>query len=286
MRELIRCPPAGLGLLTVGGKDARRFLHAQTTQRIDDLSPAGTRPAAWLNAKGRVLALFDVIPDRDHFLLLMPTDLLDTVAKGLGRYVLRDAVTLRVDARRVTILVGDSTPWLAGHGIDLPEGGVAPGPAILFARLGPHLVIAIGDEDPSAAGLGDVPPGSAADVELEWIRMGRPAVPAALSGRYVPQMLNLDTLDAVSFTKGCYPGQEIVARSHHLGEVKRRLRALSLMSGPVPSPGDDLVDAGGRTVGEVNRAAADAQSIALLAVVPVDAAPAALALRADARTIT
>ena len=286
MRELLRCPPAGLGLLAVGGKDARRFLHAQTTQRIDDLPPSGTRLAAWLNAKGRVLALFDVIPDQDQFLLLMPADLLDTVVAGFSRYQLRDAVTFQSDTRRATVLVGDSSSWLAGRGIDLPDAGVAHLPAMLFARLSPRLVIAIGDDDLAAAGLADVSPGFAVDVEREWIRMGRPAIPASLSGRYIPQMLNLDLLEAISFTKGCYPGQEIVARSHHLGEVKRRLRSFTATPGRVPSPGEPIVDASGSTVGDVNRAAVEGQSIALLAVVPVDAAAGTLSLRADGRAIT
>ena len=77
-------------------------------------------------------------------------------------------------------------------------------------------------------------------MHAEWlaadIAAGLPLVSAATSEQFIPQMLNLDLLDAVSFTKGCYTGQEIVARTHHLGRVKRRTMRFRLAAGPAPAP--------------------------------------------------
>src|SRR5690606_30994515 len=107
-----------------------------------------------------------------------------------------------------------------------------------------------------------------AQAELAAVRAGLPAIGARLAGEYVAQMLNLDVLGAISFTKGCYPGQEIVARAHHLGAVKRRMRRYAAAGAPVPAPGDPIVDAAGAHRGEVIRASRADGGVELLAVVP------------------
>ncbi len=99
-------------------------------------------------------------------------------------------------------------------------------------------------------------------------RAGRPVLPAALGGRYTPQMLNLDLVGGVSFEKGCYPGQEIVARAHYLGRVKRRLLPVRITgpdpAAPLPAPGSSLVPAsrreGGEAAGELLFALVDPSS--------------------------
>jgi tRNA-modifying protein YgfZ len=103
--------------------------------------------------------------------------------------------------------------------------------------------------------------------ELAEIQAGIPEVYPQTSGQFVAQMLNLDKIGAVSFTKGCYPGQEIVARTHHLGRVKRRARLFRAAGAP-PVPGESLAD----TAGTVVRAAAAADHCLVMAVVADDAA--------------
>lgn len=215
-----------LALIRVTGKDARSFLHAQTTQALKDLPATGHRLAAWLNAKGRVRALFEVVADDDTLWLVLPADNRDYVVSELGRYVLRADVKLE-----------------AADAVNRPES------LVNF------------DSEPTDIGT------------LEEIRRGIPMITAALRERYVPQMLNLDRLDAVSFTKGCYPGQEIVARAANLGEVKRRIRHFSTAAGERPAIGDAIVTGDGKSAGEINRVAANGIGFEVLAVVPIDAEP-------------
>jgi folate-binding Fe-S cluster repair protein YgfZ len=98
-------------------------------------------------------------------------------------------------------------------------------------------------------------------------------------------MLNLERIDAVSFSKGCYPGQEIVARTENLGEVKRRLVRFACGPGPLPTAGSEVLDSADRAVGEVNRSSATGQGCELLAVIQIDALGDRLTLAADGREL-
>jgi folate-binding protein YgfZ len=287
MTEPTCCRSPERGLVRVSGRDARAFLHAQTTQRIDDLPPDETRLAAWLSPKGRVRALFDVVVDGDAFWLILPAELCATVVRDLGRFVLRADVELEtVTDRAVYSLLGASDHWLGQHGLRLPAHGVARLDTALFVRTGAERVDVIGAADaPPAplAGLAAAAPDAAA---LAAIVEGRPEISAAQGEHYVPQMLNLDELHGVSFTKGCYPGQEIVARIQNRGAVKRRLRRFATGPGERPAPGDGICDAEARAVGEINRVAATGDGYELLAVVELDAETRPLTLAADARKLT
>ena len=323
IRDARLCRVTGDGLVRVAGSDARRFLHAQTTQRIDDLPPDATRPAAWLTAGGRVRAVFDVIPDREAFWLLVPAEMAASLAAGLRRYVLRDQVQIEQPADSCVLAVlGDVDAWLDQHGVRLATGAVAMvdgssggagssggvgrfgADAVVLARTGPERVTLIvpaaleprpepGPATESAPVPAPTPelltglaPASAAAAELEAIACGRAAVTAALVERYIPQMLDLERLGAVSFNKGCYPGQEIVARTQNLGEVKRRLGRFRSPAGPTPAAGDAIVDSGGDDCGEVNRAAPTADGVELLAVVKRAADPKTLRLLSDGRALS
>jgi folate-binding protein YgfZ len=109
--------------------------------------------------------------------------------------------------------------------------------------------------------------GSAALADLAEIRLGIPAIGAPLAERYVAQMLNLDRLDALSFDKGCYPGQEVIARVHHLGAVKRRLHRYESASSMVPAIGAEISTAQGQPAGEIVRTAVTPLGFEALAVV-------------------
>jgi folate-binding protein YgfZ len=236
MTETTRTSQPELSVIRVTGADARAFLHAQTTRSLQDLPATGRCLTAWLNAKGRVRALFEVVADGDSLWLVLPADNRDYVITELSRYILRAKVQI------------------AAAGTDeLPD-------ALAAISLAPT------DADALVA-----------------IRRGIPQITAALRERYIPQMLNLDRLDAVSFTKGCYPGQEIVARSANLGEVKRRIRRFTFGDGDRPVPGDAIVSADGQSAGEINRIAATDSGFELLAVVPVTAEQ--LSLADDGRAI-
>lgn len=273
-------------IIRVAGSDAREFLHRQLTQDVIALDAGRGTLAAWLDAKGRVLALFEIAQVHDAWLLATAADIASGIRTRLARYVLRADVSIDIDEEAgVFAVVGPSTDWLAGRGIDL---GAAPYAAsrdgeCVWLRLGPELVHALGPRaalEPALEQLEAVEAEAAARAE---IALGLPLIGAALSERYVPQMLCLEALGAVSFDKGCYPGQEIVARTHNLGTIKRRLARLRSVGGAPPAVGTVLTDAASEPAGEVVRAATVDEGAELLAVVRVEALPGPLYISGDDR---
>jgi folate-binding protein YgfZ len=286
MTEATYCRLSDRGLLRIAGADARAFLHGQVTQAINDLPGNQTRLAAWLNPKGRVLALFDVVPEADAFCLMLPADLANDIAVRLRRFVLRAAVEIEpVTDRVVFALLGDGVAWLAARGIELNRRGIVTDAETIWVDVGPGRVDVIGKATATRQLFGGLKEVERDAANRAAIAQGRPEVPAALSERYIPQMLNLDQLDAVSFTKGCYPGQEIVARTTNLGTVKRRIRRFATSGGDRPAPGDVIVDSGGQTAGEINRAASANDGFECLAVVQLDADDQSLTLQSDGRRL-
>jgi folate-binding protein YgfZ len=261
-------------VIAVSGRDARKFLHAQLTQNIADLPPDRATFAAWADARGRVRALLHVVPDRERLLLVTSADLVADLLSKLQLFVLRDDVALAHAAElMVAAIVGDTRAWFADRAIVLGSNvnSVASADGLTWIRIGVDLVYAIGTPDAIRTPVKALPESPANAAELALIRLGLPLVAAAQSEQYTPHMLNLDRLGGISFDKGCYPGQEIVARTQNLGAVKRRARHLKAEQTNVPARGSAVLDASGAHAGEVLRAAAAETGIEVLAVVPVDA---------------
>jgi folate-binding protein YgfZ len=214
------------GLLSVSGADARDFLHAQLTNDILNLPPERTALAGWCSAKGRLLATFLVIPAPQGYLLQLARDLAPAVAKRLSMFVLRSKVKI-ADESDAWVQTGVWQENLHPSGIEWRDHvGIVPVDEKRFLRL----------ERAGTASLA-----CDADEEkwyLEEIRAGRPLITAATQDQFVPQMVNLETLGAVDFQKGCYPGQEIVARAQYRGQVKRRMVRLPAPPGARLQPGD------------------------------------------------
>jgi folate-binding protein YgfZ len=195
------------GLLSVQGADAREFLHAQLTSDIRNLSPDRAALAGWCSAKGRLLATFLVIPAPQGFLLQLARDLAPAVAKRLSMFVLRSKVKIADESDAWT----QDGLWDA----DFQQPDVAWKDGIVTVRVGERRYIQMGSsEQPNA---------SEEDWILREIRAGRPFISSATQDKFVPQMVNLEKLGGVDFQKGCYPGQEIVARAQYRGQVKRRM---------------------------------------------------------------
>jgi hypothetical protein len=264
---------ADTAIIGVAGDDARAFLHAQLSSDIADLTPATAPLAGWHDARGRVRALFRVLPAGEQWRLLTCADIATTVLAKLRMFVLRARVTLApADALGVHAIVGDASAWLDAAGIDLAAAPNALRQVrdVYWLRIGPELLYAVGSDAAIRTASGGLDAAPAERAELAAIRCGIPRVDAALSERYIPQMLNLDVLGAVSFNKGCYPGQEVITRTQHRGTVKRRMRRLSAAAGDVPPIGAALAAADGEPAGEVVRAARAEHGFELLAVVRLD----------------
>jgi folate-binding protein YgfZ len=214
------------GLLAVTGADARDFLHAQLTNDIANLPPDRAALAGWCTAKGRLLASFLVIPSREGFLLQVARDLAPTVAKRLSMFMFRSRVKI----------TDESNAW-AQYGIwdaDLNVAGVAWEGETVTVRVAERRFLKIGKS------LAENCKASEDAWTLQEIRAGRPLISAATQDQFVPQMVNFEALGAISFQKGCYPGQEIVARAQYRGEVKRRMTRVELPKGVELKPGEQF----------------------------------------------
>ncbi|MCC6202165.1 MAG: folate-binding protein YgfZ [Gammaproteobacteria bacterium] len=257
-------------VLSVAGADAERFLQGQITSDLRRLSATQALLAAWCEPDGRVLFTFLVVRrDADHLLLLCPCGRGAALAKQLGKYVLRAAVRFEVTAH-----------WTVSGRTDteveaqVPRFGVvnkADGFAVTLDQgrrwLAVHSGSVASDDDNAEA---------TSAWHLADVLAGLPFVPEGLAGEFLPQMLNLDLLNELSFDKGCFRGQEVIARLHHRGRVKRRLELFEADLPHTPQVGERLYRAdapSGHTAGTVFAAvplAPDRQAI--LAVVLLDAA--------------
>jgi len=239
-------PLLDLGLIRVSGGDAADFLHNLMTNDIKGIKPAGARFAGFCTPKGRLLALFLIWREGDDFLLMLPRDILPPMLKKLSMYVLRSKVKV-LDASDEKVLLGLSTagaaspaPTFGDATADLPRFGVAPidgGQAVRLDDRRWLLVLNSASAEMRWQQLAEAvrPVGLAAWQWLE-IAAGQPRVVAATQEAFVPQMLNMElpAVAGVSFSKGCYPGQEIVARTQYLGKVKRRTYRARLASAAAP----------------------------------------------------
>jgi hypothetical protein len=262
-------------ILAVSGKDGRSFLHAQLTRDIADLPADQAAFAAWADARGRVRALFRVVPAANRWLLVTSADLVPSLLAKLRMFVLRADVAIEpADALSVHAIVGDTSAWAASERLELPaeSNRVRFDRDIYWLCIAPDLIYAIGSADAIHAVCGRLGESPAANAELATIRLGLPIVDTGLAERYIPQMLCLDRLGGVSFDKGCYPGQEVIARTHNLGVVKRRLRRFGAAVSEVPARGTSLRDVEGAAAGDVIRAASATSGIELLAITGIDMA--------------
>ena len=240
-----------LSLLSVTGADARTFLDSQLTRDVP-LAGAPASLAGYCSPKGRLLAIFTIWSEGDTTRMLLSRDIADAIAKRLRMYVLR-----------AKVVIADVT---ATHAI---EGLESAGP---LAALTPWEVAQHdgatwirqpdANQPPRCIRIAEVRSAAASDAALEtwrWsdIRAGIPRIVVATQDRFVPQMVNLEALGGVDFKKGCFPGQEVVARSQYLGKLKRRTTVGTLDGdAPLPAPGVDVNASGdGSPIGLVVDAA-------------------------------
>lgn len=237
------------GLIAAHGEDAFEFLQGQLTSDLRQVDTIRSQLSAYLTPKGRALALFRVFRRDDRYLLSLPRPLLEPILKRLRMFVLRSRVTLE-DATDAVLRMGLSGPRAerdlrdALGTVPADIDGVAHSGQFTVIRTGgPHPRFEIASEDEEAlrklwvALNVRAAPVGAGPWELLDIVAGTPTVSPETQELFVPQMLNLELLGGVSFQKGCYTGQEIVARTQHLGKLKRRMYRARAATDVVPAPG-------------------------------------------------
>lgn len=273
------------GLIAVDGPDASQFLASLFTGDVRLVSPTQGQFTSWCDGKGRMLATFWLFMRGDAYYLLLPAELLPSILARLMQFRLRSKASI-TDASTSLVRVGFSGPGLVARLSD-SGGESAPTARGETRTIGDCTLMCLGT-NPTPRWLAIGPAGA---LQSLWERLVPPTLPAgstvwslldvlsgmpllepATSGEFVPQMVNLEALGGLCFTKGCYPGQEVVARLHYRGQLKRCLYLAHVDSDRVPPAGTKLYGPGtSESVGMVVSAAACGPGkVALLAVVVID----------------
>jgi folate-binding protein YgfZ len=229
-------PLTHLGLISASGDDAATFLHNQLTNDVEKLGASEARLAGYCTPKGRLLATMLVWKSPEAIFLQLPREIQAAVQKRLQMFILRAKVKL-ADASDTLVALGLAGP--AAAAALSPWFPELPGAAYGVVHADAGTLIRLQDADeaqrfqwlatPETAQrawpqlVQTLQPAGAPAWRLLDIRAAIPTVVQATQEQFVPQMINFEVLGGVNFRKGCYPGQEIVARSQYLGKLKRRM---------------------------------------------------------------
>ncbi len=253
MPSRMLCELSQFGLIRFSGEEAQNFLHNQLTCDVNALTLDTSTYGAYCTPKGRMLASFLLWRSEQGYYMQIPTSLREAVQKKLSMFILRAKVKAE-DASNDWVKLG-----VAGEDADLliekslckpPRAvyGVAHRDGMSVIRL-PVDRYEIVCPKHKAPGLMESLSESTEVVNVDYwnwlaIRAGVPVILPATQDQLVPQMANLDLIGGLSFSKGCYPGQEIVARMHYLGRLKQRMYLANIHADEAPQPGDKLFFAG------------------------------------------
>lgn len=239
------------GMITAHGADAEDFLHNQFCNDVKKLNTENSQLNGYCSPKGRLFSVFRLFMRENTYYIRLPRDVLENVLKRMRMFVMRSQVTLE-DASESLVHIGFAGPNAAAELQDIvktipeqvdqtvqhPDFTIVriPGSQPRFEIMGElHAVKSLWQKlDVHATAVG------APAWKLDSIRAGIPAVFTATSEAFIPQMLNLQAINGLSFKKGCYPGQEIVARMQYLGKLKRHMYRIHINSDDMIAPGDKL----------------------------------------------
>lgn len=271
----------GYRVLSISGDDRFDFLQGQLTQDATRIDAKHSRLTGWTTAKGRLLAVGQMFATTDALLWPLPADIIEGVQRRMSMFVLRANAVIVITDHSVAGLCGLDAGAASSIGeLELPvePGAAASSGRIAAARLIGDATRALMLGPPDAIRALEFGGGQASSDENDWrlsdIRTGLPIVVTETSEAFVPQMLNLDLLDGISFTKGCYVGQEIVARTQNLGRIKRRMHRFRQDQSPALGAGQ-LIYGPDKSTGKVVAAACDGDAMELTAVIPIDQSSAA-----------
>lgn len=260
-RQTVLVPLTHLAAISASGEDAKSFLHSQFTSDINHLALGTAQHAGWCTAKGRMQASFIVWHEAQAYRMLLAADLLEASVKRLQMFVLRAKVKLA--AENETVLLGIAGPQaaevLSDAGLAVPEAPLSvvsadQGIAVIHIDAQRYIVALPIETLPTLWQKLGIKARPAGVPVWRWldVQAAFPLVSLATKEEFVPQMADFEKIGGVSFHKGCYPGQEIVARTQYLGKVKRHLYRLSADT-PLPagaelySP-DNLEQASGKVM--------------------------------------
>jgi hypothetical protein len=244
-----------LGVLRARGADVIAFLQGQLSNDMSRVAPDRSLMAGYHNPQGRAIALLRFVAlAQDDLLAIVPRELAALVVGRLTKFILRAKVKLSDESTQWSVegvLAAEAVSGAADaltHLRPATPGGVLRAHDARIVRLGEsgaRLLVLRPAAAPSL--LGSLAEGSLQEWRLGAIAAGEPQVYAATSEQFVAQMLNLDVLGAIAFDKGCYTGQEVIARAHYRGRVKRRMQRFVTHAPRALQPGDSAELTDGRS---------------------------------------
>lgn len=249
-------PLPGISLIQVSGEEAAGFLQNLLTNDVNALQPHQAQLSGFCNPKGRLLTVFRLIRREQDFLIALPADLAEAIAQRLNMFKLRSKVDIAVvdDLHAVGLVssassIGPDKEWQgqqSEHGLILRQPG-EPGRCLLIAGNSDIKALAAWLEQ-------DWQLGTETYWQLLDIEAGLPMVFNDSKEAFTPQQINLDLVDGVSFKKGCYPGQEVVARLHYLGSPSRRMFLGTIHDSQLPAINSPVTGEDGETLGHLVQA--------------------------------
>jgi len=243
------------GLLYVGGEDASDFLQNQLSNDIRKLNPEQAQLSSLSNAKGRMLGIMRVIQIEGGYLLVLPLSILPAIQQELQKFIIRSRVVLAdiTDSFARFALVSDIPQALADDIFPNQLNQVYQSDSLIALRLqdtgqSQRYLLLVNDPQEAIQRWEKLAQNLAINDASSWrlqeILAGVPTLYPDTIGAFVLQMSNLQIIDGVSFKKGCFPGQEVVARMQYLGKLKRRMYLAEMACSDCPQPGDELTRLG------------------------------------------
>jgi len=281
---LVLCDLSHLGLISIDGEDAADFLQGQLTNDVRDVSLFHSQLSAYCTHKGRMLANFRLFKRDESFYLRLPQPLLESIIKRISMFILMAKVSMK-DSSDSLVKIGlsgpDANQKLAEHITEIPKETDD------VCQTNGYTVIKCAGELPRYEIYGELeaiqnlwskldvnaaPVGAGAWETLD-ILAGIPTIQPETAEAFVPQMTNMQVINGVNFQKGCYTGQEVVARMQYLGKLKRRMFRIQIDTSETVMAGDKLFCEGsksGQGTGQIINAQADANDgYAALAVIDI-----------------
>lgn len=275
-----------LGLISFTGEDTLTFLQGQLSCDVRKVTSTFAQYGCYCSPKGRILANFILVVDHAEkvWFMQIPRAILDKIIKRLSMYVLRtkvkladcstESIRLGIAGNQARSLIEKAFPTLEVPNSNL---GVAHADGVIIICLGINrfeIIVPFELGDQLRASFNNIAT-SMSRSYWQWldIQAGIPTISLETQEQFVPQMVNMDLIGGISFQKGCYPGQEIVARTQYLGKLKRRMTLVRIETTEIVTAGDTLYSEslGDQACGIiVNAALIDEGVFEALAVIPID----------------
>ncbi|MEM8843754.1 MAG: hypothetical protein AAGB35_01815 [Pseudomonadota bacterium] len=264
-----------LDCYVISGEDSQTFLQGQLTNNVDEITSSAGQLTSYCTPKGRMLAIFYLLKWHDQFLAIIPSDISESVIKRLQMFVLRSKVEIKkLEEKSALGIYGvNDHDFKALFKLDLPieDYQTSTGEDSICIKIPgiSNRYIFIGDQLNSNKLI------VYTNTYWKWldIMSGVPSLTESTQEAFVPQMTNMELINGVSFSKGCYPGQEIVARLHYLGNANRRMFRIKSKSEQVLNAGDDVYSSGSeQSIGKlVSAVKENDQQYSGLAVIRIEA---------------